>query len=105
MLYRPIGKTGMSASIVGLGTEHLDRKPYEICEEVIEAALEAEINIMDLFHDRNSSQGKYRQALKGRRDKVLIPGSHRVCRKRRSVSHRTQDGCLPTQYFENLLKA
>ena len=28
MQYPPIGKTGMSASIIGLGSEHLDNKPY-----------------------------------------------------------------------------
>jgi aryl-alcohol dehydrogenase-like predicted oxidoreductase len=32
MQYRPIGKTGMSASIIGLGMEHLDNKSYEITE-------------------------------------------------------------------------
>jgi len=37
MIFRPIGKTGMKASIIGLGMEHLDHRPYETCEEVIDA--------------------------------------------------------------------
>ena len=45
MLYRPIGKTGMSASIIGLGAEHLDNCPYEQVEEVIDAALQVDMNI------------------------------------------------------------
>lgn len=49
MHYRQLGKTGMSASVVGLGTEHLDNKPYPLVEEVIHAALERGINMMDLF--------------------------------------------------------
>ena len=67
MLYRPIGKTGMSASIIGLGAEHLDHKPYEICEEVIHAALEAEINILDLFMPGTAVRENIGRALKGKR--------------------------------------
>ena len=47
MIYRPIGKTGMSASVIGLGGEYLDRKPYKASEEVVGAALEHGINIID----------------------------------------------------------
>ncbi|CAK7069915.1 MAG: hypothetical protein DELT_01818 [Desulfovibrio sp.] len=49
MKYRPIGKTGMAASIIGLGAEHLDNKPYELVAEVVHAALEQGINMMDVF--------------------------------------------------------
>ena len=28
MEYREIGRTGLSAGIIGLGSEHLDNKPY-----------------------------------------------------------------------------
>ena len=49
MEYRKIGKTEMSASVIGLGTEHLDNRPYETVEETIHAALDNGINIMDLF--------------------------------------------------------
>jgi aryl-alcohol dehydrogenase-like predicted oxidoreductase len=30
MQYRKLGKTGMEASIIGFGAEHVDGKPYEI---------------------------------------------------------------------------
>ena len=33
---RPIGKTDMSAGIIGLDIEPLDNKPYAIAEEVME---------------------------------------------------------------------
>lgn len=49
MIFRPIGKTGMKASIIGLGTEYLDKRPYEVSEEVIDTALESGINIFDVF--------------------------------------------------------
>jgi len=65
MIYRPIGKTGMSASIIGLGTEHLDNRPYEQCEEVIDAALESGINIMDVFMPGTPVRDNISNALKG----------------------------------------
>ena len=49
MQYRSIGKTGMSASVIGLGAEHLDNKPYETVEIIINAALEQGFNIIDVF--------------------------------------------------------
>ena len=49
MQYRVIGKTGMSASVIGLGAEHLDNKPYETAETVINTAIDQGINIMDIF--------------------------------------------------------
>lgn len=39
----------MSASVIGLGTEHLDNAPYEQVKETIDAALSQGINIMDVF--------------------------------------------------------
>jgi len=74
MQYRPIGKTGMSASVIGLGAEHLDNKPYETVETVIHAALDHGINIMDLFMPGEPVRTNIGRALGGRRDKMLIQG-------------------------------
>ena len=104
MIYRPIGKTGMSASIIGLGTEHLDNRPYEQCEEVIEAALEAEINIMDVFMPGTPVRDNISKALKGRRDKVLIQG-HIGSVDIREQYDRTRDVPTCKKYFENLLRS
>lgn len=103
MLYRPVGKTGMSASIIGLGTEHLDNKPYELCEEVIDAALDAGINIFDLFMPGTPVRENIGKALKGRRKDVLIQG-HIGSVDIRQQYDRTRDVALCRQYFENLLR-
>lgn len=104
MIYRPIGKTGMSASIIGLGAEHLDNRPYEECEEVIEAALENDINIIDVFMPGTPVRDNISKALKGRRDKVLLQG-HIGSVDIREQYDRTRD--IPTcrKYFENLLRS
>ncbi|NMB45042.1 MAG: 4Fe-4S binding protein [Firmicutes bacterium] len=104
MIYRPIGKTGMSASIIGLGTEHLDNKPYEVCEEVIDAALAHDINILDLFMPGTPVRENIGRALKGRRDQVLIQG-HVGSVDLREQYDRTRDVPTCQKYFENLLRS
>lgn len=74
MLYRDIGKTGKKASIIGLGCEHLDGKPYAQVEETIGAALEQGINILDVFMPGQAVRENIAKALGTQRDKVLIQG-------------------------------
>ena len=104
MIYRPIGKTGMSASIIGLGTEHLDNKSYEVCEEVIDAALAAGINMFDVFMPGTPVRENIGRALKGRRDKVQIQG-HIGSVDIREQYDRTRDVSICQRYFENLLRS
>ncbi|GHU03123.1 (4Fe-4S)-binding protein [Spirochaetia bacterium] len=103
MQYRPIGKTGMSASVIGLGTEHLDNKPYETVETVINTALDRGFNIMDLFMPGETVRKNIGRALNGRRDKVLIQG-HIGSTDINEQYDKSRD--LPTakKYFENLLR-
>lgn len=74
MEYRKIGNTGMSASVIGLGAEHLDGKPYSVVEETIHAALEHEINIIDLFMPGAEVRRNIGKALGNRRKDVIIQG-------------------------------
>lgn len=104
MIYRTIGTTGMSASIIGLGAEHLDNRPYEQCEEVIDAALECDINIIDVFMPGAPVRENISRALKGRRDKVLLQG-HIGSVDIREQYDRTRDVTICRKYFENLLRA
>ena len=103
MLYREIGKTGLSAGVVGLGAEHLDEKPYAVVEETIHAALDNGMNIIDVFMPGEEVRRNIGKALAGRRDKVLLQGH--IC----SVDLNRQYDIsrdLPTakKYFENLLR-
>lgn len=103
MVYREIGKTGKQGSIIGLGCENLDGKPFEQVKDTIDAALENGINIFDVFMPGNEVRENIARALGNNRDKVLIQGHIG------SVDiHQQYDISrdIPTvkQYFENLLR-
>ena len=74
MDYRRIGNTGMFASVIGLGAEHLDGKPYAVVEETIHAALEHGINMMDVFMPGDEIRYNIGKALGNRRKDVIIQG-------------------------------
>ena len=100
---RLIGNTGIQASVVGLGCEHLDNKPREIVDEVIGVALDNGINIMDLFMPGEEVRSNIGRALRGRRDKVLIQG-HIGSVDIREQYDTSRDLDICKRYFENLLR-
>ena len=103
MIYRPIGKTGMSASIIGLGAEFLDRKPYETVESVIHASLDKGVNIMDVFMPGEEVRKFIGRAIKGRRDKILIQG-HIGSTDIKQQYDISRDRKIIQKYFEDLLR-
>ena len=74
MIKREIGNTGKKASIIGLGCEHLDRKPYEQVKTTIDAALDCGINMFDIFMPGTEIRENLAKALGGRRKDILIQG-------------------------------
>lgn len=103
MDYREIGKTGRQSSIIGLGCENLDGKPYEQIKDTIDAALENGINIFDVFMPGNEIRENIAKALGSRRDQVMIQG-HIGSTDISQQYDISRD--LPTvkKYFENLLR-
>lgn len=102
MQYRPIGNTGLSASIIGLGTEHLDNKPYELVEEVIHAALEQNINMMDLFMPGDVVRTNIGKALGEKRREVILQG-HIGSVDLREQYDTSRDLEVCKRYFDKLL--
>lgn len=103
MFYRPIGKTGMEVSVIGLGTEFLDNRPYEAADEVVGTALEHGINFMDVFMPGTPVRENVSKALKGRRNDVIIQGHIGSCDLREQYD-RTRDVDISRKYFENYLR-
>ena len=103
MEYREIGKTGCRASIIGLGCEHLDGKPFAQVGETISAALDYGVNIFDVFMPGREIRENIAKALGARRRDVLIQGhiGSTDLSKQYDISRD-----LPTvqRYFEDLLR-
>lgn len=103
MEYREIGKTGCRGSIIGMGCEHLDGKPYEQVRDTVQAALACGVNIFDVFMPGRAVRENIAQALGTRRQDVLIQG-HVGSTDLHQQYDISRD--LPTvqRYFEDLLR-
>jgi aryl-alcohol dehydrogenase-like predicted oxidoreductase len=72
---RPLGKTGLTTSIIGLGGFHLgSAKDEPTAKRIVDQAIDAGINFFDNcweYHDGRSEEW-LGSALKGKRDKVIL---------------------------------
>ena len=103
MEYRVLGKTGLSVSTVSLGTEYIWHAPYEQVKEVIDASLEGGINYIDLFMGSDEVRANMGQALKGRRDQVILAG-HLGCADQEGQYWKTRDMDVVTEYIERFYR-
>lgn len=74
MRYRPLGKTGLNVSEIGLGGEWLERHNTEEVKAVIDECETHGINILDCWMSEPKVRSNIGAALKGRRDKWIIQG-------------------------------
>ncbi len=103
MNYRAFPKTGTPVSEVSLGAEHLLQVDHATCLDVVSAAIDHGMNYMDLFMSEAFVRDWIGDALKGRRDKMMIAG-HLGCTQKDGQYFRTRDLDLSQQYFDDLLE-
>lgn len=73
MEYRRLGRSGLTVSVVGLGTNNFGMKLDEAgCREVLDAALEAGVTLIDTADSYGTSEARLGALLKGRRDDVVL---------------------------------
>lgn len=103
MQYREVGKTGRKSSIIGIGLEHLDKRPYEQVKETIDAALECDINIFDAFMPGREVRENIAKALGDRRKDVMIQG-HIGSTDINQQYDISRDLPVVKRYFEDMLR-
>ena len=103
MEYRELGKTRRKLSVIGLGCEHLDRKPYEQVKDTVDAALDQGVNVFDVFMPGREVREYIARALGDRRKQVMIQG-HFGSTEENQQYDISRD--LPTvrKYFEDILR-
>lgn len=74
MQYRALGQTGINASMIGLGCEHLDGRSFDQINLTVNAALDAGVNILDVFMPGHEVRQNIARALGSRRKEVYIQG-------------------------------
>jgi predicted aldo/keto reductase-like oxidoreductase len=102
MEYRKIGKTGMNASVIGLGGGPLAELPAAELETVVGTALDNGVNIIDVFMPGQTVRNNIGRAIKGRRDKVLIQG-HIGSTDIHEQNDVSRDPATCRKYFESYL--
>ncbi|NCB41003.1 MAG: aldo/keto reductase [Clostridia bacterium] len=103
MIYRDLGKTGISAGIIGLGGEYLEGQDQKSVMNVIHAAMDSGINIIDIFMSEPEVRTHIGAALKGRREKMIIQGQ--ICTAWKDGQYvKTRDPAESKFFLEDLFK-
>jgi aryl-alcohol dehydrogenase-like predicted oxidoreductase len=73
MSFRRLGNSGLAVSVVGLGTNNFGMKlDLDGCREVLDAALETGITLIDTADSYGASEARLGELLQGRRDDVVL---------------------------------
>jgi len=103
MEFRELGKTGRKVSVIGLGGEHLDGKPYEQVRSTIDSALGYGVNIFDVFMPGVEIRENMAKAIGNKRGDVMIQG-HIGSTDVKQQYDISRDIPTVKKYFEDLLR-
>jgi predicted aldo/keto reductase-like oxidoreductase len=102
MLYRSFPRTGTPVSAVSLGAEHLLQVDRPTCIDVVSAAIDHGMNYVDLFMSEAFVRDWIGEALRGRREKMLVAG-HLGCTQKDGQYYRTRDVGMCREFMNDLL--
>ncbi|WP_300685042.1 aldo/keto reductase [Acutalibacter sp. 1XD8-36] len=72
MNYRTLGRTGLTVSEIGLGSEAFVKQTVEDGVALVNAAIDAGVNYFDLFNPEPHVRDVFGLAMQGRRDKFIM---------------------------------
>jgi uncharacterized protein len=72
MHYRPLGKTGLDVSVIGLGGVQLSSSSTDYAVSVVQRALDLGVNYVDTARAYGDSEIKVGLALKGQRQRAYV---------------------------------
>ncbi len=102
MQYRPLGKTGLQVSEIGIGCSVFKKSTTEQSIVFADSCFKYGVNIVDCYDATPVTRDNLGAALKGRRDKMIIQGHIGVFWKDGQY-HRTRDLNEAKIGFEDLL--
>ena len=102
MEYRTCGRVPLQISAVGIGGEYLVGKSADEVKAVIDAAMTAGMNYIDIFMPDAEVRTNIGKALAGRRDKMFIQG-HLCTTLKDGQYERTRDLAKTKESFQDLL--
>lgn len=102
MRYRKLGNTGLEASEIGFGAEWMERKSASEVQAVVDACMQAGINILDCWMAEPAVRSNLGKAIAGNRDRWIIQG-HIGSTWQNGQYVRTRDLDLARNAFEDLL--
>lgn len=103
MQYRPLGKTGMQVSVIGIGCGCFSEMNEAQSIEYMDTCLAYGINYVDLYDPSPITRDHLGASLKGRRDRMNIQGHIGVCWQNGQYK-RTRDLAEAKAGFEDLLQ-
>lgn len=104
MDYRPLGRTGILASQLGMGSEGLVGMPTQTAVELIHAAIDNGVNYFDLYNPQPEVRESLAKGIGANRERVYIQG-HLCTAWVNGQYTRTRSLPLVKQSFEEMLSA
>jgi uncharacterized protein len=102
MNYRKILRCGFDVSEIGLGCEHLEKKDKALVEEVVGAALEGGINILDVFMPQPEVRTLIGNAIRSVRQEIYLQG-HIGATLENGQYKRTRDVAKCDEFIQDFL--
>jgi uncharacterized protein len=99
-----LGRTGIETGRIGLGLEHLEKATFEEVNAVVEVALEAGVQYMDLFMPTANIRDHFGRLMKGRREQFVIQGHIGACLQEDGQYFRTREPRRAEGHAEDLLR-